>query len=406
MSKGTDGEIFTEDENIRTSTNGSQGGASRINRDLARRLFQGGFSTGQVAKKLKCHIVTARRIRNELEASGDLAKNDREPGMSVVQADFDEECKMAIGISFKGWLTTQTPSAASRIFNFSQRVWDQVWDRPSLVMTKDSENQLGDQLCMKFLEKFAEDKPRIRDRKKLIRYIFRFLGRRDLCDRYLTMTQSRDPRPIRRVPLIETPDFPTEFQKVFDEINRLDNEVGVASEFKLCAQMRTGNRAKDRGLMGIKIGMESPSYIWMTSPDEFKIHVVEKKGEEWDITWLPRRVRERMWTLYCQRSKGEPLFSFPVSRLRNMMGDVTEKLLDFRMTPHDLRKISVTWLYVMGVPLELAVEINVGWKDLNTPKDHYLHMRNLLKRTDRLAYADKIGDWYKDGLDEYAKEED
>ena len=75
-----------------------------------------------------------------------------------------------------------------------------------------------------------------------------------------------------------------------------------------------------------------------------------------------------------------------------------------QLVPHDLRKISITWLFVMGVPLELAVMINVGWKDLNTPKDHYLHMRGLLKKSERKAYRDNIPEWYKDGLEEYTED--
>jgi hypothetical protein len=58
----------------------------------------------------------------------------------------------------------------------------------------------------------------------------------------------------------------------------------------------------------------------------------------------------------------------------------------------------------MGVPLELAVMINVGWRDMSTVQRHYLHMRNLLKKTERLAYREKIPLWYKDGLEEYTEE--
>ena len=167
--------------------------------------------------------------------------------------------------------------------------------------------------------------------------------------------------------------------------------------------MRTGVRSDGRGLMGIRIGTEYPSYIFMNGPDEFRIHVLEKMREEYDITWIPRRVRERLWELYKQREKGDYLFSFKVDKLRKMISEASEIYTGVRLVPHDLRKVSITWLFVMGVPLELAVMINVGWKDLNTPKDHYLHMRTLLKKSERKAYRDNIPAWYKDGLEEYTE---
>lgn len=404
MSKGTDKEIFGENEPKRIQTNGSKGGRPSVNRDLARRLFQAGeFSTAQIAKHLKCHLNTARTIRRELEEKGLLEKKDRDPGLSIIQADFDDECRIAIGISFADWLRART-KAHKRIFNFCERTWTQIWDRPSLVLAKNNENKTGDQLCMKFLDTFGEDTARIRDRKKLIRNLFRFLGRKDLCDRYLTMTQSRDPRRIKRIPQIEMSEFPTQVQNMLDELNEVNPQVGLASEFKIISQMRTGVRSQDRGLMGIKVGAGHPSYIIMNGPDEFRIHVVEKLGMGWDITWIPRRVRHRLWELYQTRENGDPLFSFSVKTLRSLIGEVSEKHIGVKLIPHDLRKVSITWLFVMGVPLEIAVMINVGWKDLNTPKDHYLHMRGLLKKTDRLAYREKIGNWYKDGLDEYTEE--
>lgn len=401
MSKGTDREIFGEETPDRIQTNGSQGGRPSINRDLARRLFQAGFSAKKVAGQLKCHINTARTIRRELEASGDLEKKGREADLSIVQANFDDECEMAIGISFADWLKTKTKSH-KRIFNFCQKTWV-MWGRPSLVMTKNPENQLGDQLCMKFLEVFSEDIDRIRDRKKLIRNLFRYLGRHDLCDRYLTMTQSRDPRPIRRIPQIEMNGFPSKFQAMLDYMNGLNPQVGLAAEFKLTSQMRTGVKKEERGIMGIKVGMGGASYIIMNGPDDFRCHVLEKMREEWDITWIPQRVRARLWELYQTREVGDYLFSFSVKEFRELFKEAAQKFIEIDMVPHDERKVSITWLFVMGVPLELAVMINVGWKDLNTPKDHYLHMRTLLKKSDRKAYRDQIPAWYKDGLHEYTE---
>ncbi len=56
---------------------------------------------------------------------------------------------MAVGISFADWLKTKT-KAHKRIFVFCQKTWTDIWDRPSLVLVKNDENQIGDQLCLKF----------------------------------------------------------------------------------------------------------------------------------------------------------------------------------------------------------------------------------------------------------------
>ena len=257
---------------------------------------------------------------------------------------------------------------------------------------------------MKFLDAFGEDVIRIRKRKKLIRNLFRYLGRHDLCDRYLTVTESRDPRRIKRIPQIEMRDFPIQLQAMLDEINSLNPQMGLATEFKIVSQMRTGSRPEGRGLMGIRVGTGHSSYIIMNGPDDFRIHVLEKMREEWDITWLPHRVRERLWELYQRREAGDPLFSFSVDAFREMIAEQSQIFIGVKLVTHDMRKISITWLFVMGVPLELAVMINVGWRDMSTVQKHYLHMRNLLKKSDRLAYRENIPDWYKDGLDEYIED--
>jgi hypothetical protein len=254
---------------------------------------------------------------------------------------------------------------------------------------------------MKFLNTFGEDIERIRNRNKLIRYIFRFLGRYDLCDRYLTMTQSRDPLNIKRLPVIEMTAFPTHVEAMLKGLEARNPDFRIASELKLTSQIRTGVRSDDRGMMGIRVGMGSPSYILMDGPDEIRFHVLEKRRDEWDITWIPRSLRLKLWELYQKRRTGEPLFDFKIDEYRKAVKEESLKHIGVELVPHDLRKISITWLFVMGVPLELAVMINVGWKDLNTPKDHYLHMRGLLKKSERKAYRDNIPVWYKDGLEEY-----
>lgn len=402
MSKGTDKEIFGSDEPM---TAPSTGGRPQLNRDLAKRLFLSGFTPAQVAKSMDCHVKSARRMRRELEEAGELEKEERTPELNLVQADFEEECKRATGMSFIEWLKTRNKNAVT-IFNFCRRVWSKIWDKPSLILTRDMDEPLGDQLCLQFLREFGEDRKRLRTRKKQIRYIFRFLGRGDLCDRHLTMTQSRDPRPVKRIPQIEMFEFPVQYDAAVNELDHGGLNQTIVM-FKTISQCRTGTPKSGTGAYGIRIGSGHPSYLIMNSPDDFRCHVVEKFGEEWDITWIPRTLRLRLWEIYKTKNPGDFLFDIKSKKTVKEWKSATEEHIGVEFDLHDCRKVSVTWLYVCGVPLEIATMLNVGWKDLNTPRDHYLHMRTLLKKSDREAYKAKIPTWFNDGsLDEYAREKE
>lgn len=370
-------------------------GRPELNRDFARRLFLSKYSTKQIAQTLKCNEKTVRRIKQELIASGELSLENVSKDLPIIEADFDQECKRATGFSFFDWTKSKTKAYRSH-FNFCNKVWIQVWDKPSLVQLKDVNDQLGDQLCMKFLNYFGEDKKRIRTRKVQIRYLFRFLGRHDLADRHLTVSRSRDPKAHRDLAIIEMRDFPTKFTEF---VNGLDEELKTVVMFKTVAQMRTGSMSDNRGLSGLRKG-EGQSYMIFNSLDDYRIKVYEKRGEMWDITQIPKEVRERIYKLYENTKEGDFVFK-NVQQLGAKFGVLTKKYFGITMHFHDLRKISVTWYYALGVPLEIATMLNVGWKDLNTPKEHYLHLRQLMKKTEKKNYAEQIPNWFKEGIEEY-----
>jgi len=289
------------------------------------------------------------------------------------------------------------------VYAFVYRVWDQVWKRPSLVLLKDTDDRLGDQLCTQFLTVFGEDKKRIRTRKKHIRQLFIYLGRRDLCDRHLTMSNARDPRAIRRLPIIEMIDFPTKFAAA---VESLPPEYRTAIKFKLVAQMRTGESKEERGFFGIRKGTAGRSYLYMSgSTDEaVRCHVFEKMSEEWDITQIPESIREELLAIYEKTADGAFIFAPYENDLIKMWKAASLKYLGEELVLHDLRKVSITWYYACRVPLEIATTLNVGWRDLNTPRDHYLHLRTLMKKSTRAAYAGAIPEWFKEGLNEYTEE--
>lgn len=400
MATGADSQILKKTEKLRIRGRGRP----KVNRELAKRLIIAKYSTADIVNTLKCDKKTVYRIRDELIASGEVKPEEmKDIEKPIVSADFDQECERATGFKFSIWLGNRAKHAPS-IFNFCYQVWDQVWEKPSLFAAKDVNDQLGDQLCVKFLSKFGEDTQRIRDRKKKIRNLFRFLGRHDLCDRHLTMTNSRDPRRIRRLPAIEMLDFPLKFEEA---LNSLPEDMRTAIRFKLVAQMRTGKRLDERGFFGIRKGTEGRSYLLMSGSEaqDFRCHVLEKMSEEWDITHLPEAVRVGLFKIYEETKDGAFIFNRFEETLIKAWKAATKKHIGTAFTLHDLRKVGVTWYYACRIPLEIATSLNVGWKDLNTPRDHYLHLRQLLKKSQRAIYVGNIPAWFKNGLEEYREEE-
>lgn len=394
----TDNEIFGKDEPTRTATKGRP----KVNEDLARRLFQADkYTTGQIAQQLVCHPETVRRIRRRFEAAGVLEAETGIRTKNFVEADFDAECVNAMGISFLEWLATKRKNPR-RVFNFCRKTWDKIWGKPSLVNVAYRNDKLGDKLCLEYLKVF-DDPDRSRDRKKLIRQLFKFLGRSDLNDRYMAMTQSRDPRAVKMIPEINSPDFPLKFMQCLDEMERIDPDYGSAIRFKLCTQMRTGDRKSERAFFGIRVGSEGKSYALIDSPDVFQIHVLEKMGEEWDISWLPRKVREEIYMLSRIKSSGDPMWDMKPDELLEAWGDITERIIGRRLDLHDLRKVSLTWFYVCGLPLEVATRLNVGWKDLSTADRHYVNIGAMLRHSVREEYVKNIPAWFKDGLEDYVR---
>lgn len=396
MAIGTDQEIFTGEKKPKTT------GRPRLNRELGYKLLKAKYSTGHIRRVLKCSARSVRMMRKELREAGELGEIDKTAEMDRLALDFENECERAVGISFADWLKSKRKDHRT-VFNFCKMVWENIWEKPSLIMVKDLTDITGDQVAMKFLETFGEDHKRIRHRKKTIRQLFTFLGRQDLNDRYLTMTKSRDPEPIREIPELTLIDFPRMIDEALSMVrDRHGDEYELALKFKIVSQMRTGDVSEGRELMGMTCGASTGTWITMSGPDEFRGQILAKGRERWVLQWVPKTIREKLWELYRTREAGERLFQMSDQQLRDVWTEATKDHQGLRaLHLHDLRKVSITWLWAMGVDLSIATEMNVGWKDLNTAKRFYLRNTEILKKTDRMAYRANIPEWFKDGLDEY-----
>lgn len=413
MAIGTDKELMKQAKK-RIKNGNPKGGRPSVNKDLVIRLLKSKTSDGvprysmkQIAKTCKCSSRTVSNIKKEAIKNGIITKDDvKESALKTTEADFEAECQRATGYSFKEWMKSNLKKWKAQ-FSFCEKIWSDIWDRPSLVDVRDSDHPLGDQMCLKFLQVFGEDKKRLRNRKKKIRYLFRFLNRMDLCDRHLRMKKSREPISVRRIPEISMIDFPEKIQKVVDMMEVFYPDAFWIIYGKIAQQVRTGDLPDERELWGLKKGSDSgESYIVMSDIDHYRIHYKAKSTEHWDISWLPYELRKRFWERYVKLNHGDQfLKGINVSGFRAKFKQITTKIFGRNLTLHDLRKVSITWLYVLGVPLEIATVLNVGWKDLNTPRDHYLEIGRVLKSSHKKEYVKNIPDWFKEGLDEYMSEE-
>lgn len=403
MAIGTDKELFGQSEEEK------QNGTGRPQKDraLLMQLIREGYSTRYIKRVFKplggVSNSTIYRAKKELEEAGELKEQKRIEELERVGVDFEVEIKAACnGLSFYDWLHQRCKrQGARRIFNFCKRTWESIWNRPSVYLMKDSNDPTGAQCCDAFLKFYGEDEKRIRSRKKQIRFLFRFLGRQDLNDLYLTMSVSRDPIAKREIPAITNMDFPIKLNKMIEAVSaNLGEEYGTALRFKLVTMMRTGNRKAEREFLGLKKDT-GKSWLSFENEDRFKGKVLAKRNEEWGIDWIPSEVRKGLYAIYQQRAEGEPIFDLNRSKLSREVKKACKALGLPALKLHDLRKVTITWFWAFGIDLSIATELNVGWKDLNTAKEHYLTIGDLIRRTDRQVYRDNIPEWFKDGLEEY-----
>jgi hypothetical protein len=409
----TNKDLFGKEDRLRVP-NPSGRGRSMINIEKLLLLLQAEqYTKVEIARAMVCDESTVRKHEKILLSPGPngepprlVYRKEKKDFQDTVALDFEEECMRARGRSFLAWLKTKTVRYRY-LFNTNRRYWVEILGRPSLVRMADDRDPLGEQMVAKWLSAIEGDKKRRRRRKKEFRYLIRFLKRGDLLED-LTMDDSRDPREVKKLPFISLPDFPPKLQLALEQLYRYDPIMGLAIKFKLATNMRTGTpdaygvEGDDRALLGMRKG-HGQSYLLMTETS-FRSETIEKRRAEIRISWLPKEVRDEMRAHLETIGEGELLFDFDVDKWRNAWGEATQKHVGVRMTPHDCRKVTITWFYAMDIPLERAVEINSGWADMNTPKRHYLDYGDLMTIDERVAYQKAIPEWFKDGLDQYSRQ--
>lgn len=192
----------------------------------------------------------------------------------------------------------------------------------------------------------------------------------------------------RKIPLIKLANFPEILKNLIEKAKEIAyqkygergrDEIELILNVKAGTGIRTGNRKNEREFYGTKIG-EGKTYLSVIN-DSFIWHVFAKRGEEWDINFIPNRLRSLIVNFVRKYNfrRGDYLIQvlYPPSKANKILAKACEELNIPKLILHDFRKIYISFLVRARIPLESAIKRNVGWKDIGTAYKHYLEFEEL-----------------------------
>ncbi len=296
------------------------------------------------------------------------------------KAKFDNFDSLPQAQEFKTWIKSRwnTEAGVTHTYNKVKEIWENCWKKPlESLVEADITNALA---------WIKENNPNSQFEAMLaVRALIRFgLGKPEWLTKLLnTKGKKNEPRTIG---ILTRPDFftsvlPRILSAIFelDELERIKDELWLIISVKVATGIRTGDRKAERELWGTRINAGKTNL-------EFRAGKVEgwtvfaKRREIWHISYLPEKVRlglVRHISKYGIKS-GEPLIqALTDHRALELLAQICKSLDIERLDLHAFRKAYLTGLCLSGIPLETAVELNVGWKDINTARKHYLQIKAL-----------------------------
>jgi len=315
----------------------------------------------------------------------------KEQSLAPVSGDFFSQKEAQ---DWWAWVKTQVkPSSSKHIKNYVIEIWEKVWQKRRLITIRE------DQDIVNAIGYIKENKSKGTWFNAIIalRYLVRFgFGKPEWRDKYLR-TKGLQSQP-RLVNELMSPDFykvhlpniletARGFEKISIPRNHKTNTVltRMKDEFELVVWtktltgIRTGNREEDRELWGTRVGGDKPTQIALDSEGHFQSWTVyAKKRERWHFNLISKKLKDLLEThiaKYRLRS-GDFLIQELTPDMANRL--LKEACMKLGITPlnlHDLRKAYLTGLRLCGIPLEAAIDLMVGWKKIDTAKDHYLMMK-------------------------------
>ena len=202
------------------------------------------------------------------------------------------------------------------------------------------------------------------------------------------------------IPEIASEDFPKKFKDLIAYAQALAKNQEEKEQIRLIlltkafTGIRTGDRGTRKGLWGTKYSDETEKHkSWIRIIDnQIYWNDYDKKDEVWKITskTIPPELDNLLKMRLSQLKKGDWLISISSNRALKLLAEACEKVGLPKLTLHDLRKVYISFLVRSGIPLEVGVKLNVGWKDINTAYNHYLMLGGgMLEK-----YKDQLNTFY------------
>jgi len=288
------------------------------------------------------------------------------------------------------WVQSQVkPTTATQVKAYVIDIWENVWKRKRLLALKDDQDAINAvayikskpegsrfsmMVALRYLTRFGLGKPEWRDK---------FFRTKDLQaqPRIVSELMSPDFYKVLFPAILEKAQAITEVPRSGERrfiTDRMHDEFNLAVWLKILTGIRTGDRKEERELWGLRIN-QGKSQVAIDQEGRVKsITVFAKRREQWHFEIMPdkaRTVLEAHIKKYDLKS-GDCLMQDLSDELANAI--LKKACRELGITPlnlHDLRKAYLTGLRLCGIPLEAAIDLMVGWKKIDTAKNHYLMLK-------------------------------
>jgi integrase len=295
------------------------------------------------------------------------------------QAQFSDFQSLPQVPEYMKWLESKhgDKAAAKRWAQMVEKVWLACWKKPLEAITE--------QDIVTALNWIKENHPNSVFQWILgIRSMVRFgIGNQAWLSKNLG-TKGKKNQPRTLAILTQSEFFDKTLPAIFEKIKTLPapererEEMNLAVGVKVASGIRTGDHKKERELWGTRIN-EGKTNLQISVEGSISDWIVfAKKGEIWHVRYMPQRLRTELIAFirkYKLKNGDYLMQALSIENARKYLKDICESLGIPPLRLHDLRKVYLTGLCLAGIPLETAVDLNVGWKDLNTAKKHYLEIR-------------------------------
>jgi len=281
------------------------------------------------------------------------------------------------------------PTTAAQVKAYVIDIWENVWKKKRLLALKDDQDAINAVAYIKSKPEGSRFSWMV-----ALRYLVRYgLGKPEWRDKFFrTKGLQAQPRIVSELmspgfykvllpQILEKTQAVTEVMRSRERrhiTDRMHDEFELGVWVKILTGIRTGNRKEERELWGVRIN-QGKSQVTIDQEGHVKsITVFAKLREQWHFEIMPDKARsllEAHIKKYGLKS-GDYL-------IQDLTGDLANGILkkacrDLGITPlnlHDLRKAYLTGLRLCGIPLEAAIDLMVGWKKIDTAKNHYLMLK-------------------------------